>query len=313
MIRIFSYSRSSTRMETPNIAELPKHLEDPDRIIWADLEDPDDEEMGVLGGIFGFHVLAAEDCIQGGYLPMFAQYDTYAFFVLHAIDTAEMEQHFQTIEVGCFLGERFLVTHHAKQVKSIFDARGKIAQNPSVLLNSPDGLLHHIVDALTDHYTPAIEAFKNRIENTDNSPEEIKKLHIEAAALLQIGKLQQTVLAHLTQKKLPFIANTYQVYYQNVHTHQIRALQFAESCVAHLEAHLETQRTQAAHLQVQNIRTLIALTTTFATAIFLTVLIDPNLSNLTNISNEAWSIIGILIIIILSGGVAGLFKFKKWF
>lgn len=313
MIRIFSYSRSSTRMETPHIAELPQHLEDPDRVIWADLEDPDDEEMGVLGGIFGFHVLAAEDCIQGGYLPMFAQYDTYAFFVLHAIDTAEMEQHFQTIEVGCFLGERFLVTHHAKQVKGIFDARGKIAQNPSVLLNSPDGLLHNIVDAMTDHYTPAIEAFKNRIENTDNSPEEIKKLHIEAATLLQIGKLQQTVLTHLAQENLPFINNAYQVYFQNVHTHQIRAVQFAESCAAHLEAHLETQRTQAANLQVQNIRTLIALTATFATAIFLTALMHPNVSTLINTSNEAQSIIGLLIVILLSGGVAGFFKFKKWF
>ena len=82
MIRIFSYSRSSTRMETPSIAELPQHLEDEDRVIWVDLEDPDDEEMGVLGGIFGFHVLAAEDCIQGGYLPMLDIYNTYAFFVL---------------------------------------------------------------------------------------------------------------------------------------------------------------------------------------------------------------------------------------
>jgi magnesium transporter len=313
MIRIFSYSRSSTRMETPGIAELPQHLEDPDRVIWADLEDPDDEEMGVLGGLFGFHVLAAEDCIQGGYLPMFAQYETYSFFVLHAIDTAEMEQHFQTIEVGCFLGERFLVTHHAKQVKGIFDARGKIAQNPGVLLNAPDGLLHHIVDAMTDHYTPAIEAFKNRIENTDNSPEEIKKFHIEAATLLQIGKLQQTVLTRLAQENAPFIANTFQVYYQNVQTHHIRAVQFAESCVAHLDAHLETQRTQAANLQVQNIRTLIATTTTFATAIFLAVLIDPNISNLISLSDETWRIIRILIVIILSGGVAGLFKFKKWF
>ena len=224
-----------------------------------------------------------------------------------------MEQHFQTIEVGCFLGERFLVTHHAKQVKGIFDARGKIAQNPSVLLNSPDGLLHHIVDAMTDHYTPAIEAFKNRIENTDNSPEEIKQLHIEAAMLLQIGKLQQTVLTRLAQENLPFIAHTYQVYYQNVQTHQIRAVQFAESCVAHLEAHLETHRTQAANLQVQNMRILIATMTTFATAIFLTVFMKPNISNLISTSNETWSLISMLSIIILSGGVAGLFKFKKWF
>jgi hypothetical protein len=43
------------------------------------------------------------------------------------------------------------------------------------------------------------------------------------------------------------------------------------------------------------------------------VLIDPNISNLISLSDETWRIIRILIVIILSGGVAGLFKFKKWF
>ncbi|MBT3601828.1 MAG: hypothetical protein HOE48_08175 [Candidatus Latescibacteria bacterium] len=313
MIRIFSYSRSSTRMETPSIAELPQHLEDEDRVIWVDLEDPDDEEMGVLGGIFGFHVLAAEDCIQGGYLPMLDIYNTYAFFVLHAIDTAEMEAHLKTIEVGYFLGERFLVTHHAKQVKSIFDTRGKIAQNPSVLLNSPDLLLHNIIDTATDHYVPAIEALKNRIENTDNEPDEIKKLNIEVATLQQIGKLQQDVLTRLAKEDLPYITESYRIYYQNVQTHMIRAVQFAESCASQLSAHQTAHIVQTNNQQVQTVRTLTALITPLATATFLTVLLQPNLSDLVNLSDEAWASTNTLIILIISGSIAGLFKLKKWF
>ena len=123
MIRIFSYSKTSTRMETPSIAELPQHLSDSDRVVWVDLEDPNDEEVGVLGGIFNFHVLAAEDCIDGDYLPKLDGYDAYDFAVLHAVDLGELNQGFQTVGVGFFIGERFLVTHHAKQVKGIFDAR----------------------------------------------------------------------------------------------------------------------------------------------------------------------------------------------
>ena len=75
MIRIFSYSRESERMETPGIADLPRHLSDRGRMIWADLENPTDEETGVLGGMFGFHVLAVEDCMQPGLLPKFNLFD----------------------------------------------------------------------------------------------------------------------------------------------------------------------------------------------------------------------------------------------
>ncbi|MFT5366244.1 MAG: magnesium transporter [Candidatus Latescibacterota bacterium] len=313
MIRIFSYSRSSTRMETPSIAELPQHLEDEDRIIWADLEDPDDEEMGVLGGLFGFHVLAAEDCIQGGYLPMLDLYDTYAFFVVHAIDIAEMDQHIQTIEVGCFLGARFLVTHHAKQVKGIFDARGKVAQNPGALLNAPDWLLHNIIDALTDHYGPAIDLLKSRIGNTNNNPAKIEKLNIEIATLLQIGKLQQSVLTRLAQDPLPYIQEARRIYYQNIQTHMVRSVQFLQSCASHLAAHQTASLVQANNQQVQKIRAVTAIITTFATAIFLTVLLKPEVRNLIYLSDKTWAIISTLIIILVSGGIAGLFKFKKWF
>ena len=202
-------------METPGISDLTRHLADTDRVIWVDLEDPDDEEMGVLGGIFGFHVLAAEDCIQGGYLPMINIYDTYAFFVLHAVDFAQIEDQFQTIEVGFFLGERFLVTHHAKQVKGIFDSRGKVAQNPGTLLNAPDLLLHNIVDAMTDHYTPAIRALINRIERVAQSAEVIETLGIEVARLQQMGKLQEAVLTRLAQNNLPFISDPFRIYFKN--------------------------------------------------------------------------------------------------
>ena len=106
MIRIFSYSRESKRMETPSILELPRHLADRGRMIWADLEDPTDEETGVLGGMFGFHVLAVEDCMQEGLLPKFNLYDGYIFNIVHAAESKNTEA-FSTTEVDIFVGESF--------------------------------------------------------------------------------------------------------------------------------------------------------------------------------------------------------------
>lgn len=163
MIRMFSYSRESNRMESPAIGELPRHLADRGRTIWVDLEDPNDEETGVLVGIFGFHILAVEDCIDDAYLPKLDRYDGYAYMIFHAADP-KSQDHFRSQKVDVFVGPNFLVTHHRFEVKGIFDTRGAVAKNPGSLLRSPDWLLHGILNAMIDNYLPAVAGLEARVE-----------------------------------------------------------------------------------------------------------------------------------------------------
>ena len=55
MIRIFALSREGNRLKTPTLKDIPELLKEKDRMFWADLEDPTDEETGVLNGLLGFH------------------------------------------------------------------------------------------------------------------------------------------------------------------------------------------------------------------------------------------------------------------
>ena len=117
MIRIYSYSRESKRMETPGITELPRHIADRGRMIWVDLEHPTDEETGVLGGIFGFHTLTVEDCIHGHHLPKADHYEGYTFLAVHAVDFDRAEERFNTLDVNVFISDSFVVTYHKEQIK----------------------------------------------------------------------------------------------------------------------------------------------------------------------------------------------------
>ena len=311
MIRIFSYSHKLLRMETPGIAELPQHLSDAERVVWVDLEAPDDEEMGVLGGIFGFHVLAAEDCINGRYFPKVDVYDTYVFGVLHAVDLPELEKGFHSVEVGFFLGERFLVTHHAKQVKSIFDARGQVARNPGSPLRSADWLLHGIVDAMTDHYGAALASFETRIALVE-AGEQAGGLRNELAHLRRLGRLQQDVLARFSQVGAPWIDEANRLYFQNVHAHMTRVVQVADWHRDRLDTAFSVQIARVQERQAHALNLLARTCAVFAPMALVALLFDAALGQALGLSERVGAYVGLGLMVVLGGGALGLLKWKVW-
>ncbi len=224
MIRIFSYSRESNRMETPDIGELPRHLADRGRTIWVDLEDPNDEETGVLGGIFGFHILAVEDCIDDAYLPKLDRYDGYTYMIFHAADP-EGRDRFQAQKVDVFVGPNFIVTHHRSEIKGIFDTRGVVAKNPGTLLRSADWPLHGILNAMIDNYLPAVTGLESRVERAeaalsggDVDVADLVQASRELLLLERLAKEQLQILTTLATES-DFVHDDNRVYFCDVADH----------------------------------------------------------------------------------------------
>jgi len=213
-------------METPGIADLPRHIKDPGRMLWVDLEDPNDEETGVLGGMFGFHTLAVEDCLQGNPLPKIDFYEGYLFLVLQAVDSDISSGTFQTVEVDVFAGENCLVTFHRHPVKGIFDTRGWVAKNPGSLLRSPDWLLHGILNSLINHFSPSLKQLEERIEILErellDTPREthlreILSLRREIFHLIRITGPQTDILHRMERGDLPWVQDVNRLYFRDLH------------------------------------------------------------------------------------------------
>jgi len=319
MIRIFSYSRESNRMETPGIVELPRHLDDRGRMIWVDLEDPTDEEVGVLGGIFGFHILAAEDCIHGNHLPKVDVYDETLFLMLHAVDTEILQERFETVEVGIFIGDHYLVTHHKKHVKGIFDSRGQVAKTPGSLLRSPDWLLHSILDTMVDNYMPAVAHLEGRMEDLEivllNTPGQgdIQKalhLHQEAFHLERVGRLQQEILRQMSTGKLPWFSEENRVYFRDIYDHLVRATQSGERLKDRVSGALSVYQALAANRTDRAVRVLAVCGVTLMPLLWLAGIHFGTLLWF-NDPRIFYSVLGAMVV---AGGLTlGIFKKKGWF
>lgn len=315
MIRIYSYSRESNRMETPSIAELPKHLGDRGRTIWVDLEVPTDGETGVLGGIFGFHILTVEDCIDDAWLPKEDVYDGYAYSVFHAA-APDRQDRLVTQKLDIFVGPNFLVTHHKQEIKGIFDTRGAVAKNPGSLLRSSDWLLHGVLNTVIDHCEPAVDGLETRVDliaeaafRAGKGLEDAVDLHSDLARFRVITANQQATLERFAYSESSFVSEENRDYFRDVHDHNRhlhhRTVQGVERLAWALEAMqaTDTRRTQSA------IRWGVA----FVTAMLLPLLVLSLLSlQVIDVSERLGPVLlGVVAAYVV--GVLVIFKQKRWF
>ena len=321
MIRIFSYSRESKRMETLGISDLPRHLADCGRMIWADLEDPTDEETGVLGGMFGFHVLAVENCMQPGLLPKLNLYDGYMFNIVHATDSKNTGA-FSTSEVAIFVGENFLVTYHQTHVKGIFDSRGQVAKNPGSLLRSPDWLLYGILNAMGRNYEPGVQRLGDQIEALENAflnlPGEgqlgtLLRLRKEAYHLHRVADLQQDHLERIGRGDLPWIMEENLVYFRDLYDHMARVSHMADHLRERLSGMMETYHALVARRTLGATKT-IAVVVTLALPLALIVAVyGATFKPLPGLGLEGGHYPMLAGIVTYLTASIAVFKKKRWF
>ncbi|MEY4005453.1 MAG: hypothetical protein RLZZ221_1549, partial [Verrucomicrobiota bacterium] len=136
-------------------------------LLWVDLDNPTPEEIkATLEGVFEFHPLAIEDCVQPNSLPKVEDYEDYLFIVTHAVDFTRTEK-FNTTELDLFLGKDFLVTFHTAPLRSVTTLMERIVKNVGVGPRGPDRIAHTLIDLLVDNYAPVIEELRAELEDLE--------------------------------------------------------------------------------------------------------------------------------------------------
>ena len=317
MIRIYSYSRESNRMETPPIEELSRHLSDRGRTIWVDLENPTDGETGVLGGMFGFHILTVEDCIDDAWLPKEDLYDGYSYSIFYATDPNSKDR-LAAKKIDIFVGANFLVTHHLEEINSISDTRGVVAKNPGSLLRSSDWLLHGILNTVIDNCKPALDSLEARIDEIVDAGDQTFKnladsadLHSDLCLFRDITENQQSVLKRFAYSEDSFVSEENKVYFRDVQDHNRHLHHRTVQGVERLAWALQTVRAKDTRRSQNAIRWGVVVLTAFLLPLFaLGVLALPH--QIVSISEQLSPVIlGISVVYLI--GVLVIFKQKLWF
>src|SRR3954447_24091131 len=96
-------------------------------VFWLGMLKATDEEVALLDEVFGLHPLAIEDSIQYTQRPKIESYQHigdacnvgYFYMVFHGPDLETFREHLRTKEVDMFVSERYLITIHDEEFRTI--------------------------------------------------------------------------------------------------------------------------------------------------------------------------------------------------
>jgi len=225
---------------------------DPAAIVWLDLYDPTQADLGIVTHELGLHPLAVEDAISPHQRPKVDRYRTHLFANLYAVATGPDVHGLITGEISMFITPRALVTVR----KDDFDIDALIARwdlNTDLITadNQVSILVYGLLDAVVDGHYQAVERLDDAIDEMQTnlfqqrSSIDVRRrayeLGADLAMLRRIVAPMQEVLGRLMRTDSHLVDAELGPYYQDVHDHTLRTSETVDAASDRVDRIAATQ------------------------------------------------------------------------
>jgi len=140
-------------------------LRTPQHMLWLDLADPADQDIGFLRQQFGFHELALEDVRRGHQRPKVEEYEDHYFLVLYAARYEDHELRLSEIEV--FVGPNYVVTVHRGPLLELGETKERWLRDHSQFGQEPGWLVYSLLDAIVDRCFPILDQLSDEMDDIE--------------------------------------------------------------------------------------------------------------------------------------------------
>jgi magnesium transporter len=231
MIRVKVASGENGVLEGLGIGEIASPPDDGNRLIWLDIDDPNDADMERVGREFGLHPLAIEDAVRRHQRPKIDIYQDSVFIVFYALELIDDRP--RTREISLFAGRHYMITVHEGDLAVLEetairwnDAVLKQTATPSIGL-----LVYSLLDSIVDGYFPVIDELAERVDDLEmqifagdavETHEELFELKKDLLAVRRVVAPERDVMNVLVRRDAPLFSREEITYFQDVYDHLLR-------------------------------------------------------------------------------------------
>lgn len=296
-----------------------------DGFLWVSLESADESEINsILGGLFGFHPLAIEDCLSPGYqVAKIDDFTDYIFLITHAIKTDEHLDSLTPLELDLFLGRNYLVTCYTdSEMPAVENTWRLLKRDDRISKNGADFLCHTILDAIVDEYMPLIDQMESEVEWIEDSamekptPATLQRLLSLKHSIMSLRRIiapQREVMNRLSRDEFSQIDTQSLIYFRDIYDHLVRIQDLADIIRDIVSGALDIYLNSTSLRLNEIMKALTIVSTVFLPLSFITGAFGMNFLHIPG----AQSINGFFITcaILVGLGVAMLLYFRKrhWF
>jgi magnesium transporter len=332
MIRSFAFTTQG-KLHSTDLQRflMPTLLSDTNLFLWIDLENPTPEDAKfILEGLFHFHPLSIEDCINESQSPKVEEYSPkeddkfaqYLFMVIHGVDYSRKDGAFATSELNFFLGKNFLVTCHTVPLRAITQVEDMCVKGTLGVARAPDRVAHRLLDALVDNYKPALEELSIEIgeleaaalahpsKETLNRILSVKK---EVFHLRRIIGPQSEVLARFARGEFKLIRPHLVPYYRNVYDALYHISQMAQGYADSLTGILQIYLNMSSNQTGEVVKFLTIITAITTPLMMIGTWYGMNFKDMPELHWAHGYMIAGIVMIVSTVATWLYFRRKKWF
>ena len=322
MIHSFVLQHNNQLETDLSFEELKKAIKDEKKLIWVDLEQATSEENAILADVFSFHPLAIEDCVNVSHHPKIDNFEDYLFMVMHAVNFTSREEELSTLELNVFLSKNYVVTYHARPIKSVIQAKEKCLKNPvQIMGKGTDFLVYTILDALVDNFIPTLNALDHRIDEVEDeifndAPDALNKIITIRNDVIYLRKVitpQRNTINQLTRGSLPFIRKAQLIYFRDIYDQLYRISEQNDGYRDMVSGVLDTHISLTSIKMNQIMKMLTIVATIMMPLTVITGVYGMNFRNMPELQSR-WGYFGVLgIMLLVSFSLIFYMKKKRWF
>lgn len=331
MIRSFAFTtQGKLHTQDIDLFLMPTLLADTNLFLWVDLDQAlEADSRRILEGVFHFHPLTIEDCLQISASPKVEEYhpkegDRFAphlFMVIHAVDYSRRDGVFATSELNFFLGKNFLVTYHDVPLRSVQLTVERSVHGTILLARAPDRLAHNLLDAIAQNYKPALDELA--VEISDLEQEVIQAPHPrlltriiqlkkEVWHLRQIIGPQREVMARFAGGEFKLIRPHLVPYYRNVYDSLSQISEFAHSYTDSISGLLQVYLSMSSNQTAEVVKLLTLITIITTPLMMVGTWYGMNFHDMPELSLTHGYVIASILMITSTIGTYWYFKKKGW-
>ena len=239
---------------------------------WVNIERPSPLECAWLEEHFGFHALDLEDVLSRNQRPKIDEYPDYLFIVLHFPVFDRAVGRLNAGELDIFVGPDYLVTipnQPLQPVEYLFErCRQREELREQHFSKGPGFLLYRVVDDGFDYCFPMLRKIGNKLDavedeifsgHSEEVVRDISNVKQEIINFRKVVRPQRAAIQDLERNKARYIAEDYDVYFEDINDASERVWDMLENYKEVVEALEDTNESQIAHRTNEVFRVLTAI------------------------------------------------------
>lgn len=288
--------------------------------IWLDVIGITDADIvRQLGTLFAIDDLSLEDVMTFHHRPKAEDLKTCTFVLTYMVDGAAIGVREQ---FSLFFADDFVLTFQERQGDCLGPVRHRMQTvNGRIRAGKGDYLAYVILDTITDHYFPVVEAISDRLDILESDillasdPKQVETVHDVRRELLSLKRSlwpMREMLSALRREDNPRVSEQTRFYLADTQDHILQLIDLTETLREFASGLMDLYLNSISNRMNETMRVLTVISTIFIPLSFLTGMWGMNFTQMALI-DKPWGYPAVLIfMLVIAGGLLLWFRIKRW-